>query len=255
MRLAGPVTEQSAAAAARIIERARYFGASRLRRLKVASFVSLMWAASFPVLARVFVPLGFLHALIERGFFPIRGRSWRAAIVVRAIAPLIRGWLKLKYPLAPGWNDYYMTLWLATGSPKHLHEVFRRASLAPGHPGYSPDVAVTARHMVKSLRMRYIDLDVSLRELEAAAGVPLVEPVAEMFLPGGGFRPCPHCGCAPGSVACSAPEPCGCHGVYLRATQILTGSCAACGCGPGQKVCNGCVCHVVRPFPPEGAAA
>jgi hypothetical protein len=133
------------------------------------------------LLADFFPAMGFLRALLIRNAYqPLRRRGVKAP--ARPLHELLFArfmvrvgfascWfsvtvgeylMRRRYLDRPGWNDYYMVLWLMTGDRRYAQELYRRASL-PDSP-----VSVSCRWMVNSVSQQYPDFGAVMTDIELA---------------------------------------------------------------------------------------
>lgn len=161
------------------LESARANQDLRFLRKQIPKWIALV-AHSGGRLGLVFGIYAYGRGLQERGAWRGWRRVWMAVMLRAGLWQLER-----RFPGAPGWNDFYMTLWFVTGEGKYLDELYRRCTSRPW-PAATPDVQntyATARWMAFSVRKRLPDFDAAISLLEKEHGETVTLPNYDDFSP------------------------------------------------------------------------
>jgi len=157
-----------------LVERGRYCKDLDQLRCLGPYYMAKFWRK--PELAVAFPVYGVLMGLADRGVYDGGGlKRWMRRWANRRYCRLLGRRLG-KFPLDPGWNDFYMIRWLMTGDRMFLADLYGRASQKPA-PGDQAAAMVrqSARWILYSMRNRQIDLDCDLAILERASGDVITE--------------------------------------------------------------------------------
>lgn len=167
----------------RVVERGRFN--RNLRRLRrTLPGLWLLFVREGYALSRAFPMLGVWEALEGLGCFAV-GPEVRflrrfklriaAAVCVWCKNRMTRGLLR-KYPDAPGWNDYYMALWMMTGETVYVQELYSRAVCVPSPWASELENLTfsTARWMLSSVRSQFPDFHAALSAVEVHYGVAVL---------------------------------------------------------------------------------